>query len=72
MQDALVFLVETHLKLVLGYFCKGGHCKIDFYNIYVKLYQIYIEIQVILKQEIIKLVRLSATKDIRDISFSFS
>ena len=28
------------------------------------------EIQVILKQEIIKLVRLSTTKDVEDISFS--
>jgi len=30
------------------------------------------EIEVTLKQEIIKLVRLSATKDVRNIGFSFS
>ena len=72
LQDALVFLVEIHLKLVLGYSSKIGHCKVDFYNIHIKLHQISVEIKATLKQEIIELVRLSTAEDVEDVSFSFS
>jgi len=72
LQNALVFLVEAHLKPVLGYFHKISHCNVDFCNVSVKLYWISVEIEMILKQEIIKLVRLSAAEDIRDVGFSFS
>jgi len=68
----LVFLVEAHLKPVLGYFCEIGHCKVDFCNVYVKLHQISAEIEAILKQEIIELVRLSAAEDVGNMGFSFS
>jgi len=71
LQDVLVFLVEAHLKLVLSYSCEIGHYKVDFYNVYVELHQISIEIEMTLKQEIIKFVRLSAAKGISDASFSF-
>ena len=70
MQDALVFLVEAHLKPVLGYFHEIGHCKVDFYNVHVKLYWISMEIEAILKQEIIELVRLSIAKDVGNIGLS--
>ena len=70
MQNILVFLVEVHLKLVLGYFYKIGHCNVDFCNIYIKLCWISMEIEVTLKQEIIELVRLNATKGISDTGFS--
>jgi len=72
LKDVLVFLVEVHLKLVLGYSSKVGHCKVDFHNVCVELCQVSIEIKAILEQEIIKLVRLSAAESIRDASFSFS
>ena len=32
---------------------------------------VYIEVEIILKYEIIKLVKLSATKDVRNVSFGF-
>ena len=44
MEDALVFLVEAHLKLVLGYSSKVGHCEVDFHNVCVELHQISTEI----------------------------
>jgi len=44
LKDALVFLVEAHLKLVLDYSSKVGYCKVDFCNVRVKLHQISIEI----------------------------
>ena len=44
MKDALVFLVEAHLKLVLGYSSKIGHCKVDFCNVYVELHQISMKV----------------------------
>ena len=72
LQNTLVFLVEVYLKLVLGYSSEIGHCEVDFHNVHVKLCWISAEIQVILKQEIIELVRLSATKSIREIGFSSS
>ena len=70
LKDALVFLVEAHFKPVLGYSSKVGHCKVDFHNIHVELCQISAEIQLALEQEIIELVRLSATKSVGDASFS--
>ena len=70
MQDILIFLVEAHFKPVLGYFSEIDYCKVDFCNICIELYQISIEIQVTLKQEIIKLINFSATEDIRDVGFS--
>ena len=72
MQDALVLLIEIHLKLVLGYSSKIGHCEVNFYNIHIKLHQISVEIKATLKQEIIELVRPSIAKDVEDVSFSFS
>ena len=44
MKDTLVFLVEAHLKPVLGYSSKIGHYKVDFCNVYVELYQISVEV----------------------------
>ena len=70
LKDALVFLVEAHLKPILGYSSKIGHCKVDFHNVHVKLHQISTEVQTVLEQEIIELVRLSATESIRDVGFS--
>jgi len=70
LQDVFVFLVEAYLKPVLGDSSKIDYYKVDFHNVYVKLHQISMEIKVILKQEIIELVRLSATEDIRDAGFS--
>ena len=72
MQNILVFLVEAYLKLVLGYSSEIGHCKVDFCNVCIKLYEISVEVEVTLEQEIIKLVRLSATEDVEDIDFSSS
>ena len=72
MKDTLVFLFETHLKPVLGYFRKIDYCKIDLGNIYIKLYKIFIEVKVILKQKFIELVRLSDIKYIENIGFSSS
>ena len=43
MKNALVFLVEAHLKLVLDYSSEIGHCEIYFCNIYVELYWVSIE-----------------------------
>ena len=71
MQNTLVFLVKAHLKLFLGYSSEISYCKVDFCNVYIKLFQISTEIQTILKQEIIELVRLSVTEDVRDAGFSF-
>jgi len=70
LQNTLVFLVEAHLKLVLGYSSEIGHYKVDFCNVHVKLHQISVEIEITLKQEIIKLVRLSATESVGNASFS--
>ena len=66
----MVFLVEAYLKPVLGYFHEIGHYKVDFFNIYIKLHWISMEIEVTLKQEIIELVRLSVTKDVGNVGFS--
>jgi len=72
LQDALVFLVETHLKPALSYFHKIDYCKVDFCNVHIKLHQISTEIEVTLKQEIIELVRLSATEGVENVDFSSS
>jgi len=75
LQDVLIFLVKTHFKPVLGYFSEIGHGKVDFCNVHVELCWVSAEIQVILKQEIIKLVklvRLSTAEGVRNIGFSFS
>jgi len=44
LQNALVFLVEPHLKLVLGYSSEISHCEVDFHNVHVELYWISMEI----------------------------
>ena len=49
LQDVLVFLVEAHLKLVLGNFHKISYCEVDFHNVYVKLHGIGVEIEMILE-----------------------
>ena len=72
LQNTLVFHVEAYLKLVLGYFSKIGHYKVDFCNVYIKLHQISMEIEVILKQEIIELIKLIAAENVGDVGFSFS
>ena len=64
------WLPQHYFKPVLGYFSKVGHCKVDFCNVCVELHQISVEIEVTLKQEIFEFVRLSATKDVRDVGFS--
>ena len=71
LKNTLVFLVEAYLKPVLDYSSKIGHCEVDFHNVHIKLCQISMEIQTVLEQEIIKLVKLSATESIGDIGFSF-
>ena len=70
LQDALVFLVKTYLKPVLGDSYEIGYYKVDFCNVYVELYKVGMEIEMILEQKIIKLVRLSATEGVRDTGFS--
>ena len=79
-----VFLNQIELKLVkevsdflIGeasilqtLFSEISHCKNQFCNVYVKLYEISIEVVIILKQNIIKLVKLGVIKSIRDMSFS--
>ena len=70
MQNALVFLVEAYFKLVLNNSSEIGHCKINFYNICVKLYRIRTEVKIILKQEIIELVRLSVAEIVENMGFS--
>jgi len=72
LQNALVFLVETYLKLVLDDFHKVNHYDIDFCNVYVELHGIDAEVEITLKQEIIKLVKLSTTKSVGDVGFSSS
>ena len=71
MQNIIVFLVEVHLKLVLGNFSEISHCEIDFYNVYVELYRISTKVETTLKQEIIKLVKFNTIKSIGNIGFSF-
>ena len=65
----LIFLVEAYLKPVLGHSSEISYCKINFHN--VELYEINTEVKIILKQEIIKLFRLSTTESVRDEGFSF-
>jgi len=70
LKNALVFLIEAYLKPVLGYSSKVGHCKVDFRNVHIELRWISMEIYPALKQEIIELVRLSATESVGDVGFS--
>jgi len=70
LQNTLVFLVEAYLKPVLGYSSEIGYCEVDFCNVYVELHWISTKIETTLKQEIIKLVRLSAAKGVEDVGFS--
>jgi len=72
LQNALVFLIEAYFKPVLDNSSEIGYCKINFCNIYVKLHRISIEIKMILKQEIIELVRLSAAESVENVGFSSS
>ena len=72
MQNILVFLVKAHLKLVLGDSSEISYCKVNFCNIYIKLHRISIKVKMTLEQEIIKLVKLSAIKSIRNINLSSS
>ena len=44
LEYTLIFLVETYLKLVLDNSRKIIHCKVNLYNVYIKLYSVYIEI----------------------------
>ena len=70
LKDALVFLVEAHLKPVLGYSSKVGYCKVDFHNVHVELHWISTEVYIALEQEIIEFVRPSAAESVRDVGFS--
>jgi len=72
LQNALVFLVEAYFKPVLDYSHEIGHCEVDFCNVCIELHWISAKIKVILKQEIIKLVKLSTTEGIRNAGFSSS
>ena len=38
LKDTLIFLIEVYFKPVLGYFYEISHCKVDFYNIHIKLH----------------------------------
>ena len=44
LKDALIFLVEAYLKPVLDNPRKIGYCRINFCNVYIKLYSVNIEI----------------------------
>jgi len=68
----LVFLVEAHLKPILGYSSEVDYCKVDFCNVHVELYRVGTEVETTLKQKIIELVRLSATESIGNMGFSSS
>jgi len=72
LKNALIFLVEAHLRPVLDNFSEIGHYKVNFHNICAELCRIGVEAVMTLKQKIIELVRLSTAKSIRDIGFSFS
>jgi len=65
-------LQDVHLKPGLGYFSKISHYEVDFHNVYIELHWISMKIQATLKQEIIKLVRLSTAESVRDVGFSSS
>jgi len=69
LQDTLVFLVEAYLKLVLGDSSKIDYYEVDFYNVYMKLCRISMEVKMTLEQEIIELVRLSTAESVRNIGF---
>ena len=69
LQNALVFLVKVYLKPVLDNSSKVGYYEVDFCDVYIKLHGISAEVEITLEQEIIKLVRLSTTEDVIDISF---
>lgn len=44
MEDLLFFLIESYLKLVLYNTSEVGYCKVNFDNIYYKLYQVGIKV----------------------------
>jgi len=44
LENNLIFLIEAYLKPVLGNSWMIDHCKIDLYNIYIKLHRICIEV----------------------------
>jgi len=52
-EDSLLFLVEFYLKPVLDYTGKIGYCKVDLCNIKCELCYVGIEVEAILKQEIV-------------------
>ena len=72
LQNTLVFLVKAHFKPVLGDSSEIGYYEIDFCNVCIELYKIITEVETILKQEIIKLVRLSTAKSVGDVGFCFT
>ena len=72
LKNALVFLVKTCFKPVLGDFWEIGFYEIDLHNIYIKLCRVCTEVKITLKEEIIELARLSATRSVRDADFSSS
>jgi len=49
LQNALVFLVEAYLKLVLSDSHEIDYYKVDFCNVYVKLCRVGIEVKTTLK-----------------------
>jgi len=48
------------------------NCKFDLCNVYIELHRVCTEVKMTLEQEIIELVRFSATKSVGDVSFSSS
>ena len=74
MKNALILLVKTYFKLILGNSRKIHYHKIDLCNIYIKLCKVCVEVKIILEQEIIKLVKLSLStiKSISSIGSSSS
>jgi len=72
LKNALVSLVEAHLKPILDYSSKIGYCKVDLCNVHVGLYQVSVKIKAILEQEIVKLVRLSIAESVGNVGFSSS
>ena len=72
MQNALIFLVEAYLELVLGDSSKICYYEVDFYNVHIKLHRVYTKVEITLEQKIIKLIKLSIVEDISSIDFSSS
>ena len=68
----MIFLIKAYLKPFLGNSSEIIYCKINFHNVHIKLYSISAEVKTILKQEIIKLIRLNTAESVGDIGFSSS